>query len=220
MKNATELVATLTSFQLSGTIFRTMIFIIFVWQLLNANQHLPFMSFQQLTNTSPWHLAFWLKLSRRMKEKPKRSTNNGNLLIRIKWWTARWKNWLKQKGHYPYSYVSDRSTFLETTYHPSKIGVTLSKVAQFQLMKQNWNMNKKCGGLFTVVLFKTITMGIWNWTVHCWHASASFIESWVSKHTSWIVCTFILYQTWPRRRHCEFVKLKLNFWPSVSIWIS
>ena len=64
---------------------------------------------------------------------------------------------LKQKGQYPYSYVSDR---LDTIYHPSKIGVTLSKVTQFQLMKQNWNMHKKYGRFCTVVLFKTITMGV------------------------------------------------------------
>ena len=67
---------------------------------------------------------------------------------------------LKQKSHYPYSYKSDRSRFLTQLYHSSKIGVTLSKAAQFQLMKQIWNKHQNGGRFCTVVLFKTITIGI------------------------------------------------------------
>ena len=70
---------------------------------------------------------------------------------------------LEQKGHYPYSYESDRRKFLDTflhIYHPSKIGIALSKVALFQLMKQNRDMQKNFGTFCTVLHFRTITVEI------------------------------------------------------------
>ena len=65
---------------------------------------------------------------------------------------------LKQKGHYPYSYVSDRNIFLDTNLSPLENWRNTLEGDAVSINETELEHAKKCGRFCTVVLFKTITM--------------------------------------------------------------